>query len=807
MLRNYLKIAIRLITRNKLISTINILGMALALTGSLLIAVFVHDELSYDRHHENAAHIYRVTRNFLSSDGSVSLHLGLIAPPFGPLLKNDFPDIIAAARTRGFYQRINIEKEGGIRENLDIQNPYLAEPAVFQIFTIPILAGDAKTGLEKPFTMMVSDETAKKYFGTLDVVGKRLRSGDFYLEITGVYQAFPAQSHWHPDILVSFSTLNDDNVYGRNSLETNWGNNNFSTYILVNDQFDPAKVAKQFPAFLDKHMGKPEEPTQPSSWTNLFLQPLTAIHLHSHLDYEIEANGSIYHVYTMSAIGIFLVLIACFNFINLSTARATKRGKEVGLRKVAGAYKKQLVSQYLSESILIAFLSFLIALVFTTVSLPWLNDFTGKSIELSDYVTLNVILVAAGIIVLIGIMAGLYPAFVISGFKPALILKGQNGSVNGGSAIRKTLVVLQFSISIIMIIATLITYQQLTFLNQRELGYAKDQVVTLVYDGEISQRYDAFFNELTNNPAILDVSRSSKIPTGRLLDYQGSFIMRGDSLAITNISIKDVRVDHNFFTTYQVPIVSGRNFSKEIKTDDSLAFIINEAAAKMVGWTNEEAVGQVFKNGPVLGRIIGVVKDFHFESLHEPIIPVVFHGQNRFNTISVCVSEAEMKAALAHIEKVWKEFAPNAPFTYGFLSERYNNLYESEQSQNELFFIFAGLAIFIASIGLFGLATFNAQQRNKEVSIRKVLGASVASILQLLSKEILVLILIANMIAWPVAWYFMNEWLNEFAYHIEMNIFTYLGAGILAMVITLITIGSQTMKSALTNPATILRNE
>ncbi len=807
MLYNYLKIAFRVFTRNKLISTINILGLALALTGSLLIAIFIQDELSFDRYHAHSDHIYRVTRNFLSPDGSESLHLGLIAPPFGPLLKNDFTDIQEVARTRGVYRALSaIEDDGTFKENLNIENPFYAEPAIFKIFSIPIVAGDTKTPLEKPYTMMISDAAAEKYFGTRDVVGKRLQADDVFFEITGVYQSFPAQSHWHPDVLVAFSTLNDDNMYGREGLETNWGNNNFSTYLLVNDEFDPEKTEARFPAFLDKHMGESGNPVQPSMWTHLFLQPLTSIHLHSQLDSEIEANGSINHVYIMGAIGLFLILIACFNFINLSTARATTRGKEVGVRKVMGAFKNQLITQHLSESVLIAFFSFLLAIILINIALPWLSDFTGKSIQLENFANLATISLVLGFMVLVGLMAGIYPAFVISGFKPALTLKGQNGPAKGTGGIRKALVVVQFSISIIMIIATLITYQQLRFLNDRELGYAKEQVVTMYYDRDIDERYETFYHELTNHPTILNVGRSSIIPTGRLLDYQGTAVQQGDSLVATDIAMKDVRIDPEFFDTYQIPFVSGRNFSKEIKSDDSLSFIINETAARMVDWTNEDAVGQVLQNGPVKGTVVGVVKDFHFESLHEPIVPVVFHGQQDFNRISVLVSGTHTKDAISHIEAVWKQFMPNRPFYYNFLSDRYRHLYDSEQSQNELFMIFAGLAIFIASMGLFGLATFNTLQRIKEVSIRKVLGAPVGSILQLLSKEILILILIANLVAWPIAWYFMNKWLSGFAYHMEMNLMPYMVAALLAIVITIITISSQTIRAALTNPATILRN-
>jgi putative ABC transport system permease protein len=808
MFLNYLKIAIRLFTRNKLVSTINISGLALALAGSLLIGIFIHDELSYDRSHENADRIFRVTRNFLSPDGSVSLHLGLIAPPFGPLLKNDFSDVIESARIFRFYQSLSREENGESRKHLNIENVYYADPSVFKIFTIPIVAGDSKTALEKPYTMLISEAAAMKYFGTLDVIGEQIKADKVFLEIVGVFKDFVKQTHWHADALISFSTLNDDAVYSRERLEgRSWGNNTFSTYILVNNDFDPDRTASQFPAFLDKHMGEKGNPELPHTWTNLFLQPLTSIHLHSHLDFELEANGNINQLYTMGAIGIFLILIACFNFINLSTARATTRGKEVGLRKVVGAFKKQLITQHLSESILTAFLALILAVAIVTMAIPWLNDFTNKSIQFSDYVNVSTTLVVLAFIVVIGMIAGLYPAFIISGFKPSLILKGRAGSVKGAGNIRKVLVVLQFSISIIMIIATLVTYQQLTFLNNQELGYAKNQVVTIDYDEQLMERFEAFHDELTKNPAVINATRSSLVPTDRLLAYQGTWVEKGDSLVPTEISMKDVSVDPNFFDTYQVPILSGRNFSREIKTDDSLAFVINESAARMVGWSNEEAVGKALKNGSVKGTVVGVVKDFHFESLHEPIVPVVFHGQKRFYRISVQISKANIKEALARLEEVWGRFVSNRPFQYSFLNERYQYLYTSEKNQNELFIIFAGLAIFIASMGLFGLATFNTLQRSKEVCIRKVLGAPVASILQLLGTEIFILVLISNAVAWPLAWYFMHEWLSEFAYHVDMNVMTYLAAAAVALVITALTIGSQTLKAAHVNPATILRNE
>lgn len=628
MIKNYLKVAIRSLVRNKLTASINIAGLALAMGCCLLIVLFIKDEWSYDRYHSKADRIYRVTRNFLSPDGSVNLHLGHVAPPFGPLLKNDFPEFEVVART--LQNRILLShREGGEeKKQFNENNSFFAEPEIFRLFDIEILAGSPDEGLNDPFHIMMSEKTAERYFGEDNAVGKSLVMGNTYdVVVSGVFRDFPSQSHWHPEVLVSFSTLNDTTIYGRNGLERNWGNNSFATYILVNGLFDASKIESRFPAFLDKHMGPlmggPDAP-MPSTWTTLFLQKLTDIHLRSHLDSEIESNGNINTVYMMGVIGLFIVLIACFNFINLSTARATKRAKEVGLRKVAGAFRMQLIGQYLSESILIALLAFVLSLGIAGVTVGWLNEFTEKQLGngiWQDGLLSYFFLFAIGI----GLAAGIYPAFVISSFKPALILKGQRASTPGKAGLRKVLVISQFAISIALIIATLTTWKQLQYMNNQELGYEKDAVITLRYYGELTPSYDAFYNELMGRAFIANVSRSSRIPTGRLLDSQGSAqIQKGDSLANTDIVLKNIRLDHEFFDTYEIDFVAGRNFSKEIKTDDSLAFILNASAVAMIGMTPEDILTRDFQYAGVRGRVVGVVRDFHFESLHEPIIPMVF---------------------------------------------------------------------------------------------------------------------------------------------------------------------------------------
>lgn len=816
MLQNYIKVALRSIFRNKLTAFINIAGLALAMMCSILIYLFVNDELHYDQYNSKADRTYRVTRNFLNREGVASLHLANVAPPIGPLVKNDFGEIEVMARAINYGLVIGQEENGELTKNFSEDFLFVVEPDIFKIFDIAVKSGDAATALTRPFTVMLSEKTARKFFADGNALGKRLRANNqFDLEVTGVYEDFPVQAHWHPEYMVSFSTLDDTNIYGRTNLETNWGNNSFGTYILLEEGTDPKKIETAFPEFLNKHFGafaKANFGAPPdflaSKSTTLFLQKLTDIHLRSHLDDELEVNGNINNVYMMAVIGLFIVLIACFNFINLSTARATKRAKEVGMRKVVGAFKNQLIVQYLSESVMIAIFALILGLGFSKVSINWLNTFTGKSLSFSLMNDWPLLLGLIGFSIVVGILAGLYPALVLSGFKPALVLKGQQGSAKGNGLLRKSLVVAQFSISIVLLIATAITFQQLGYLNNRNLGYNKDQVVTLPYYDELSDSYESFYNELMKFSGIKILGRSSRIPTGRLLDSQGPpLIMKGDSLVNSTVTTKYVTVDFDFFKTYDIGFAAGRDFSKEIPTDDTLAFIVNESAAKSYGWKDlNDAINKDFNYGGTTGKLIGIVKDFHFESLHQQIVPLVFYIGN-YNNISVKIAGTDMKQGMEHLERIWKEFLPRRPFSYTFLSDNYRKLYDDEQKQGQLFTIFSGLAIFIACLGLFGLATFNTLQRVKEIGIRKVLGASVPSILTLLSKEIVILILLANLLAWPLAWFFMNKWLDSFAYHIDMDLAIYFLSAIAAILLALVTVSTQTIRAAMTNPSNTLRYE
>ncbi len=814
MFENYLKVAFRNIFKSKLTALINIAGLALAIASALLIYLYIQDEVRYDAYHSKADRIYRVTRDFLSPDGEPNLRLGNVAPPIGPLIKNDFEQVEAMARILNFNFVIGLEDQGELKKSFTEPRAFLAEPGIFKLFDLHVVSGHAATALDRPFTIMLSEQTASKYFENQNPVGKRLRANNqFDLEVTAVYKNFPLQSHWHPDMLISFSTLYDSTIYGRRNLETNWGNNSFGTYLLLGEGYEPGLLESQMPAFLDRHFGpfaRANYGAPPdfvaSKRTTLHIQKVTDIHLRSQLDDELEVNGNRNNVYMMGVIGLFIVFIAGFNFINLSTARATNRAKEVGMRKAVGAHKSQLVVQYLSESIVTAFLGLALALGIALLTLGWLNEFTHKELSLMWRGELSLWLVLFTLFV--GVAAGLYPAFVISGFKPVEVLKGKQGTVPGKGMLRRALVVAQFAISITLIIATAISLRQLHYLNTRQLGYDRDQLVVLPYYPELRDNYAAFYQKLVVSSAIKNAARSSRVPTGRLLDDQGTpSILKGDSLFDSGIATKYVTTDHEFMNTYGITLVAGRWFSKEIPTDDSLAFVVNEAAVRKYGWrTPEEGINKDFVYGGTRGKLIGVVKDFHFESLHQEIIPMVFFP-DYYNNVSVKISGHNLQQGLEHLSQVWRDFLPGRPFDYEFLSDNYIRLYEAERKQSQLFLIFSGLAIFIASLGLFGLATFNTQQRIKEIGIRKVLGASVVSLLALLSRELVILILAANVIAWPAAAYLMSLWLKSFAYHIPLPWSLFLLASLVTVVVALLTVSTQTLRAAHTNPSSTLRYE
>jgi putative ABC transport system permease protein len=811
MLRNYLRIAFRNLGKYKFISFVNLFGLTVGLSCCLLILTYILNETSYDKYNANADRIYRVTRIFNNDQGVVSLHLGAVAPPFAPLLQNDFPDIQKITRmlpggTTPFRYQDKIFNEKDV---------YFADEHFTDLFDLTMIAGDPATALREPNCIMLTPDGARKYFGTEDPMNKIIRvNGQIDAKVTGVYKDFPANAHIHPKVLVSFNTLNDPSIYGAEQLRTNWGNNAFFTYMLLPANYPAQRLEAQFPAFLDRHMREPGQPAdfKPSKYTKLTLQKLTDIHLRSHLDDEAEENGDINRVYIFSAIALFILLIACINYMNLSTARSTLRAKEIGIRKVAGARRGELIAQFLIESVLIAWMATALAIGLTWIALPWLDTLTGQSLSIHILFRPAVLIPLLLTPFAVGLLSGLYPALFMSAFQPAKVLKGLFRA--GGSALsfRKALVITQFSISIILIISTAIVFQQLNYIRESALGLDKDHILTFRSAG-LNHNYDAFRTEILRDANIKDLARSSRIPSGRLLDEQGASMQNGDTLRPVNADIKYLAADEEFVPTYGITLAAGRNFSRDYATDTA-SFLLNVAATQVLGLrTPQDAIGKNFMYGAVKGRIIGVLNDFHFESMHQKILPLVLVmpsatlGGNAFGRISVKLGGKDLPAAISHITAAWKRFLPETPFEFTFLDERFDDLYRSEQRQGSLFTVFACIAIFIACLGLFGLASFAITQRIKEIGIRKVLGASTAGIVALLSKDFMKLVAIAALIAFPVAGYAMHNWLQDFAYRINIPWWIFLVAGALAALVALITIGLQAIRAALANPVKNLRSE
>jgi len=811
MIKNYLKIAWRNLMKYKYISFINLFGLTVGLTCCLLIATYIVNELSFDSYNKNAENVYRMTRSFNNAEGVVSLQLSTVSPPFGYYLPTDFPEIKKMTRLIDNGTTPLKYKDKLINES----DVYFADENLFDVFTLEVLKGDPKTALREPFSVMLSEEAARKYFGSEDPMNKVLRANNqFDIKVAGVYKGFPANSHMHPGILVSFITLNDPKVYGAENMRTNWGNNSFFTFLQLPDHYDPNKMIARFPAFVDRRMDhKDYNGDLPSKYTKLGLQKLTDIHLRSHTDYEAESNGDISRVYIFSIIALFILLIACINYMNLSTARSALRAREIGIRKVIGARKKELIFQFLSESVLVSWAAIIISFILLYFSLPWLNIISKQELSVSVLFRWQIMVPIFLTPFMVGILSGLYPALFMSSFQPVKTLKGLFKVGNGNISFRKFLVVAQFSISIILIITTIIVFQQLRFMERTSLGYDKEHIITIPYNNFLNTTYEAFRNDLIQNSDIREVARSSRIPTGRLLDAMGASVSIGDSLRPVTANIKYLASDYDFIPAYGVHIVAGRNFSRAFGRDTS-NFILNESAVAAIGWKSpQEEIGKDFKYGFLKGKVIGVMRDFHFESLRQKIVPLVLINpattadQSFFNSLSLKVSGHNITGTLAYVEKTWRKYLPELPYQYTFLDENFANLYESEQRQGTLFTVFACIAIFIACLGLFGLSAFAIIQRLKEIGVRRVLGARVDNIVTLLSKDFLRLVLIAAIIAFPVAWYVMSHWLQDFAYRTDIHWWVFVIAAILASVVAMGTVSYHAIKAAIANPVKSLRSE
>jgi len=808
MIKNYIKTAFRSLQKNKGFTTINVLGLALGLATCLLIVFYVVDELSYDKYNVNSSRIYRVNEDLKLGDNKVQY--AVCMAPLAQTLKNDFPDVENAVRLKKIGDMHVTKGTESILED----NALFADPSVFDVFTLPAIYGDEKTALAEPNTVVITEEMAKKYFGKLNVVGENLIiDGNLQkpIKVTAVIKNIPEQSHFHADFLVSMAS----NPEGHS---TEWLRSDYNTYVLMRKGAHYKRLEAQFPQFLRKYSGGQMQQElnmsydtfeKNGSFFRLNMMPLTDIHLHSNLTGELGTNGNVEYVYIFSAIAIFILLIACVNFMNLSTARSANRAREVGVRKVLGSARKHLMFQFLAESTMVTFIAVIIALVVAMLALPAFNHFAGKSIIVNSHTLIWLAPLALIAILLIGLLAGLYPAFFLSAFNPMQVLKGKISAGFKGGALRSFLVVLQFSISIFLIIGTLVIYNQLHYIQNRDLGYNRNQVLIIQHAFELGDHAKTFKQEIKQLPGVTNATLSGYLP---VKSTRGTGIFYKEAVADPKKSLfpQIWSIDEDYISTLAMKIKSGRDFSAQMPSDSN-AIVINETAAKFLGFT--DPVNKVVyrsSGGPNPTykpyTIIGMVKDFNFSSLRDNISPVVMQLNTDNSSLSIKVNTANMPALLSQIENKWKGFTP-AHFQYSFMDQDFDAMYRSEQRIGTIFIAFTTLAIVIACLGLFGLAAYAAEQRTKEIGIRKVLGASIATIAGMLSLDFIKLVCISILIASPIAWYLMQKWLQDFAYRIGIAWWVFAIAGVAALFIAFITISFQSIKAAVANPVNSLRSE
>ena len=798
MLINYLKVAFRNLLRQKVYSVINILGLAIGLAVCLLILLFVKDELSFDKYHANADRTYRVITEW--DQGTAKMQTPVNAYRLGPALETDFPE---------FEQVVRFSPSGGIvqYEDKEFQEEqfFFVDDNVFEVFDFELLNGQPDRVLVEPNTVILSETTAEKYFGTADPIGKVLRVNDSYdLTVTGVFQDFGSNNHFISDAFISMET--GKQVFNQLVLN-NWGEMSQYTYLLLPEGTEPEMVDARFPDFIEKNLGEGA-----SERVSMFLQPLLDIHLKSNMRGEISENGNIRYIYISSAIALFIILIACINYMNLATARSVKRAMEIGVRKTLGAGRFSLIKQFLSESTLLAFLAFLLAIVLASFSLPAFNAFTEKSLSLSLTTNPDIFVWFLALTLLIGLLAGSYPAFYLSSFEAIRVFRERSLKDSASGLMRKLLVVFQFGISIVLIVGTLIIYEQWNFLRNKNLGYNKENLL-LVPIPDLGQ-YETLKTQLLQSPNIQSVTASNKRLTNALSSNLGFEAENFEPSPQSPNSIKIVTVDHDFMKTLETKLVDGRDFSRDFGADDTEAFILNEAAVDLIGW--EEPIDKWFRTSEYNdgtwvernGKIIGVVENFNMESLHNEIRPVVYYiSETWLNWMTIRLNSANTPQTIDYIKNQWTQYGSEQGFEYTFMDDRIDEMYRSEARYFNLFTIFSLIAIFIGSLGIFGLSAFTAEQRTKEIGIRKVFGATVGNIVMLLSKEFSRLVIIGFVIATPVAYLIMKRWLNDFTYRIDIGWEPFVIGGLLAFVVAWLTAGFQSVRAAVANPVKSLRWE
>jgi len=814
MVKNYIKIALRNIQKYAGYSFINILGLSIGMALCILILLFVRYELSYDKYHEHSERIYRLERRYIDSDGSIAGGFATLAPSFTPFLEKDFPQIEHISR---IWNPGNTLISYGDKKFIE-DGFYFAEFDIFEVFTLPLIRGDSQTALAEPNSIVISESMAEKYFSDEDPVGRQVKVDRTRLfQVTGVMKDMPSNSHAHFDFLASYITLKG--LYGTNENDYFWGIRNFSdnvthTYMRLAPNTDLEEIESAVPAFLDKYMGTRKDRDgkiiRASQGTTIIFQKVTDIHLHSNTRDELEPNSDYRYVLLFTIIAVFVLIIACINFMNLSTARAAKRAKEVGLRKVIGADRQLLMFQFMGESLMMALIAMILAFILVGLSLSYFSSFSGRNLGFKLLLDPVGIVLILGVFVLTGFASGFYPAVYLSSYNPASILRGEVTRGKRGALMRQVLVVFQFAISIALIVCVGVVFRQMRFLQNVDLGFERENIVLIPADGVVREKWSQFKQSLVTTPHILHATLSKRTPTGRLMDAPGFRTEVYGEAKVSSIYMPHNRIEHDFFKTYGMKIIAGRDFSIEYSTDASEAFIINELAVHQLGWKSiEDAIGAPMSVlGRKQGHVIGVVANFNYESLHNEIVPIVSYIlPQQANTVSLRIAGGKTQEALNYAEEVWTRLHPESAFSYDFLNDRIAELYRNETRMMQMFGYFSLFAIFIASLGLFGLASFTAEQRTKEIGIRKVMGATLSHILFLLSKEFTKWVLAANVIAWPVAFFAMRGWLINFAYRIRIGWLEFILAAVLTFLIALLTVSYQSTKAGLANPADCIRYE
>jgi putative ABC transport system permease protein len=801
MLKNYLIVTLRRLTRSRGHTFLNILGLTIGMACAMLIGLYINDELSYDRHHERADRIYRV----------VSGHSARTSGPLAPLVLAQVPGVEQAVRIRTtvgswlfavddvrFYER----------------RVYWADQSLFDIFNVPLVQGNPATALSAPYTIIISESMARKYFGNTDPIGRVIDADNGFLNltVTAVIEDPQEYAHFHPDFFISVATMEARIVPGSPFNIDNWLNSNFYTYFLLSPASSPDLVTQKLRERLDEHLSASDKAGIFAS--QLTLQPLTDIHLHSHLQHEMESNGDVTLIWMLTAVGAFILLIACINFMNLATARSATRGREIGMRKVVGALRHQLIGQFLGEAVLFSAAAFLLALVTVALVLPEFREATGHALSLPP-LSIWMLIGCFGVVLVVGLLAGAYPAFVLSAFAPATIFKGRMRT--GSSFLKRGLVVMQFTISIILIIGTAVVSQQLAFISNNPPGFEKENVVVIPMLWGID--FEMLFDRFTQEPGVISISDINYLPgrpagRGRLPIFP---MKRLDQPGEKALQVLKLTAWGDMATTLGLTFAAGRNLNDEqdmrwVSAGDdwfpvSTGCLLNEEAIRRMGWSSPiESIGQMVSVADDEIRVVGVIRDFHLKSLHEKIEPIVVtYGVG--GLITIRLASGEPTQTLTTLRDMWMSATPHIPFTYTFLDDDIDRLYQPDQTLGRLIMVFAFLAVLTSCLGLFGLATLTTQQRTREIGIRKVLGASVTHVVFLLSREFVFLVLLATLAAWPAAYYLTSRYLQTFAYRIDLTWLPFLMAGILALIIALGTVGFQAIRAARTNPTESINHE